>query len=943
MSLSISDLISERARVWAGSERQSARSVAGAVLRRADEAGKLREPQVRAVEAYLWLKFVGQNRRLSDLVLSGVLADSRLAEKHGCPVPAYSPARQFLVAFAGENGGLRNLERAARSASEPDLADGLRKMLRDFSYPNYLFSLPMGAGKTWLMSAFACLDLHFSRMLPGDPRFARNFVVFAPHAQKTAILPSLKTMRDFDPEWILPPAAAAEVRGEMRVEILDSPRAGKNDTRVNNPNLEKVNRLARDDARGLVFVTNAEKVVLERPEAGGEYQARMGAREWAAVQKTNDLRERMADIPALAVFLDEVHHAYAGAGGGEKKLREAVNVLGRRGNLRAVLGFSGTPYVKSEETVCGVVVKTPRLPDVVCDYPLARGIGVFLKRPKVSGHDDARESSFIREALDKFFGEYDRQYGDGTKSKIAFYCPSVAALNEEILPVVRQWFAENRPGREGEIFSFYVSQGGGEKKYKLPDGARAEFHNLDSPQSERRVVLLVAVGKEGWDCRSLTAVALPRRGSAKNFVLQTTCRCLREVRNAADETAMVFLGDGNFRVLENELRESHNTTVAALEGGEADSAPVVVRKPRLGALKFKQVFRRLTVESRETIRDPAKRLRAFSFASVRRTRPYAALVVEAGIDGTGRLRRRAVRVPKSGGGEFPFAAESDRDFLMELSRALWGEYSAADLARAHGPRLREIRAEFAQNREWLAGHPDGGGAVCRDAVRRVAACFAAEEKWKSDVIDRDAEIQLLEWRNPAAAAIPWASGKFLPEIDRRDLSKLRRRPNRLEEELEDQDADPGDISFNYAPYRFASDFERAALREMLRDPALRDFELYYNGMVSGGLESFRIQTPAGLYTPDFLLLKRRDGRPRRKGAAAAAAIERVLVIETKGAVFADAEFRAKEKFVREAFLRYNPNFHYAVFVDEGGRNDFRAHLAELREQVQKWAAGEKPT
>ena len=937
MSLFLSDLISEKARAWAEAEKQNARSVVGDIFRRTADAGKLREPQVRAIEVYLWLKFCGENRRLSDLVLRGALA-----EKHSGGDSAKAPARQFLADFARENK-LQKLELAVSRASEADIAPDLREMLRDFSYPNYLFSLPMGAGKTWLMSAFICLDLHFSRLLPGDARFARNFVVFAPHAAKTAILPSLKTIRDFNPEWALAPAAANDIRREMRVEILDSPRAGKKDTRVNNPNLEKVSRLVQADARGLVFITNAEKVVLEKHEGGGEYQARMGARELATVEKTNELRERMADIPALAVILDEVHHAYALNDSREKKLRQAVRVMGRHGNLKTVLGFSGTPHVKTATKVCGQTVTATRLPDVVYDFPLARGIGKFLKTPKVVGRDDVREDAFVREALEKFFAEYDREYEDGGKSKIAFYCPSVGALNEKILPAVKEWFAENRTGREDEIFAFYASPGADGKKYALPPGARAEFHNLDSPRSEKRVVLLVAVGKEGWDCRSLTAVALPRASTTRNFVLQTTCRCLREVKSAADETALVFLGAGNFRVLREELKNTHDMTVEELEGGRGDSAPVIVRKPRLGALKFRQVRRKLIVESQKSVRNPAGRLEEFSFQGVRRARHYDPRGQEATISQRGGLAGGPVRAVESGGG-FVSPAESFRDFLMELSRALWGAWSAADLARTHGPRLREIHAEFGRNHEWLANHPDGGGEVCRAAVRRLAACFAAGQEWQSEEIAADAEIQLLEWRG-GRGDIPWATGKFLPEFERDELPKIRRHPNRLLEEMGDRNLDPNDISFNYIPYRFASNFEVGAVRAMLEAPFLAGFELYYNGMISGGLESFRIQTPAGLYTPDFLLLKRRGGRAYRGGGEKPAEIERVLIIETKGEPYYGEEFRAREKFVKTAFLCYNPNFRYVRWTDTGGHDNrnFGARLAELEEQVQKWAAGEKPT
>ena len=925
MSASLSDLISARARVWADAEKSNPRSAAGDVFRRINDAGKLREPQIRAIEVYLWLKFPGENRRLADLVLSGALAEEKSPQ----------PAREFLADFARANN-LRELEMAALRASEGGIAPGLREMLRDLPYSNYLFSLPMGAGKTWLMSAFICLDLHFSRLLPGDPRFARNFVVLAPHAAKTAILPSLKTIRDFDPEWVLPSAAADEIRREQRIEILDSPAAAKRDTRVNNPNLEKVNRLAHGNPRGLVFITNAEKVVLEKHESGAEYQARMGARKLATMEKINELRERMAGIPALAVFLDESHHTYAGNDGEEKKLRKAVDVLRKKRNLTTVLGFSGTPYVKTKAEVCGVTVNIPRLQDVVYDFPLARGIGEFLKKPKVFGLNDVRESAFIRKALDDFFAEYDREYADGTKSKIAFYCPSVAALNETILPVVKQWFAKNRKGREGEIFAFYAS----DKEYPLPKNARAEFHNLDSPRSEKRVVLLVAVGKEGWDCRSLTAVALPRENSSQNFVLQSACRCLREVQKAADETALILLGEGNYVILNEQLKKTHDMTIQELEDGKGDTVPIRARKPKLGTLKFKQVRRKLTVESQKTTSNPEKQLQKFSFTTVQEARYYDPRVQEATITQKGGLRGGAVRAAKSGGDPFLSPVESFPDFLMELSRALWGTWSAVDLTRAHGPQLRKIHAEFAENREWLANHPEGGAEVCRDALRRVAACFAVAREWKSEHITTDAEIQLLEWRD-GRGDIPWASGKFLPEFKRHDMRGYRLHPHRLDEDFDVQSPDPNDISFNYIPYRFDSDFEVNAIRAMLAAPFLSELELYYNGMISGNLQSFQIQTPVGIYTPDFLLLKRRGGQAYRGGDQKPAPIERVLIIETKGKPYNNDDFQARKEFVEGAFSRYNPNFRYVFCLDKNGRNEFQ--LAKLEQQVKEWAAGEELT
>ena len=45
---------------------------------------------------------------------------------------------------------------------------------------------------------------------------------------------------------------------------------------------------------------------------------------------------------------------YSPKGEPDKKLRDAVKVFQRGGNLRFVLGFSGTPYVSSKIEMGGV-------------------------------------------------------------------------------------------------------------------------------------------------------------------------------------------------------------------------------------------------------------------------------------------------------------------------------------------------------------------------------------------------------------------------------------------------------------------------------------------------------------------------------------------------------------------------------------------------------------
>lgn len=933
----VADIIEHQANAWAQEQRENASSMSGAIFRHIDQTGKLRKPQRQAIETYLWLKFVGGGKPLAQIIADGKLTAPHLAKEYGYANSwePYSPARHFFIAFAKGNA-LSRLEVAARRDTEHDWRGDLGGLLEAFPYPNRVFSLPMGAGKTYLMAAFICLDLHFSRMLPNDKRFAHNFVVFAPHAAKTAILPSLKTIKNFNPAWVLPPSTASEVSREMRVEVLDQPSAAKGSMRVNNPNLEKVNRLSQICERGMVFITNAEKVVLEKISEEEKWNVTMGAKKESEVKKHNALRESMANIPALAVFLDEVHHAASK----DKKLRQAVEVLNSKNNLREVNGFSGTPYTSAVADIAGLQIRYKQLQDTVYHFPLAEGIGAFLKTPKAVRVKNKPDGVFIKDALDEFFGDYSVEYADGAKSKIAFYCPSIKVLNDRVLPAVKKWYSKNRNGKENEILSYYTNGG---KNYPLQPGALAEFHNLDSPHSEKRVVLLVAVGREGWDCRSLTAVAIPRKKTTKNFILQASCRCLREMEKAAHERALIYLGDGNYELLAEQLLKSHNITVSMLENNTLDFFPVQKRKPKLGELHYRQISRRWTVETQSAVVNTAEQLKKYRLAGFVKTHSYNIDIIRSDITDRGTLtgtrHDQTKEAQKRAAANFLSPVETYSDFLVELQQALWGRLTAAELSQQHGEELERIHGQFVTNMPWFAAHPNGGERKTLEAMREVASLFAEEREYDSEELLEDAAIELLEWRD--GGIIKWGGGAFLPNVNKEQMDLYRKQPMRFELDLEGYNMDPQDISFNYAPYRMDSGFEREMLLRMLQESVLADFELYYNGYRGGdSLQSFCINTPNGRYSPDFLLLRRKGGHKYNKDAADAAgkqaAIERVLIIETKGEPFNDSSFREKEEFIKECFLRHNRQFGYICLPDTGKSGDIDKNILALHDKVQEW-------
>lgn len=111
-------------------------------------------------------------------------------------------------------------------------------------------------------------------------------------------------------------------------------------------------------------------------------------------------------------------------------------------------------------------------------------------------------------------------------------------------------------------------------------------------------------------------------------------------------------------------------------------------------------------------------------------------------------------------------------------------------------------------------------------------------------------------------------------------------------------------SFHYLPYHTDSEFEQTFLREILSFDVIEELglEVYYNG--DRAMTEFKIKcykktgsrwNYIGMYTPDFLIIKRKDG-----------VIYKVIVVETKGQIYAkDPIFREKKKFMETEFSRQN--------------------------------------
>lgn len=527
--------------------------------------GQMRDAQVEAIKTYLFLKIKCENKPLDQLFSQGYFNNLNLDE-----LEISNSLRKYLqensaAAALYEYACLKNdlgeqvskkLENQIKKSPESiDYDKFFFDAFYNISYTDYLFSLPMGAGKTYLMAAFIYLDLYFAAMEPQNPAFAHNFIIFAPSGLKSSVVPSLKTMQRFNPAWIIPEPSATDIKRKMIFEVLDQGKTANKSNKTKNPNVQKIaNHQPLSELFGLVAVTNAEKVILDRIKEKDGQISLFEESDDDKDRQANELRNLIGKLPALSIFIDEVHHAVSD----EIKLRAVVNKWMENRTVNSVIGFSGTPYLERAEKITvtdKLTVGTAEISNVVYYYPLIKGVGNFLKKPTVKISDVSDSATIIEAGVREFLDTYkDTVYQDGLTAKLGIYCGSIEKCEELVYPLVSRILAEYGLSSD-TILKFHK----GNKQYPQPTDSQMQFDTLDNPISKIRVVLLVQIGKEGWDCRSLTGIILSQEGDCpRNMVLQTSCRCLRQVVKNMPETALIYLNEDNAEKLNSQLmRQQH--------------------------------------------------------------------------------------------------------------------------------------------------------------------------------------------------------------------------------------------------------------------------------------------------------------------------------------------------------------------------------------------------
>lgn len=911
-----------------------------------EKCGMLRDPQMEAIKTYLFLKIACNNKPLWQLFSEGDFLTIDLTNVsltvRAREVLETNTAAATLYQYACQKDDKGEMVAPSLKREIEEHPDDInyeqvfRDMFYGVRYPDYIFSLPMGAGKTFLMAAFIYLDLYFSEIEPDNPVFAHNFMLLAPSGLKSSILPSIKKIQDFDPTWVLPEPSASIIRREIQFEVLDEQKSAKNSNLVKNPNAQKINNhQPLNNLRGLVAVTNAEKVILDKYDKDhGNDPTLYSEDEWNEVKVSNELRDIISKIPHLSIFIDEVHHATDS----DIKLRQVVNKWTENETFNSVLGFSGTPYLSSADSVVvssQLSLQNKNLANTVYYYPLIEGVGNFLKSPVIKVSDGERDD-IVRKGVTEFLDRYgDKVYVNGTCAKLAIYCGKIENLETNIYPLVAGIVSERGMNPTTVILRYHD----GNKQFPAPEGAELAFKSLDTQLSSIKIILLVQIGKEGWDCKSLTGVILPQKGACpKNMVLQTSCRCLRQVVRHQQESALIWLNEENGKTLNNELKKQQHTSIDEINKGGGSkffklkqfSRMDKLQVPPIDFIQLKVTYQTLVLDA---ALDTATELKKEDLVS----NAKSMLVKEENLKGE--LQHKAVMTVEDEESDLPVTFHSWLHTIVKESFGTWTRQEAAPYL----PLLHDIfkRITFAMDGQtFLDGKYD------QKAIRaRIRKAFTPQRtiEVKEENIPQKAEILNVEKLAPTVETSRpneyYPSQKEVQQIVDDDKGGMQLKPNIATtintlktlpgqegiiktltdnpNNYEQAGEEINDHTYHYLPYHFDSNLEIDYFSQSLLSIINgKKLDAYFNG--DDTLTEFKIRCYKqvgkawhyiGKYVPDFLILQRND-----EGA-----ISKVLIIETKGegfsAKFADRKaFMSKFVSLNNAYYGY-PRFDFLYIED----------------------------
>ncbi len=778
-----------------------------ATLPESDTRRFLRKAQLRALETYWYLRLVEGTPHIFELY-------RRYYPKRLDLLSALSLDRDDIKDFVLNEGMDALWERIRQD--EDFVKDHKLESVHEtltLDYPSYILALAMGAGKTMLIGAIAASEFAMALEVHPDTDgpFVQNALVFAPGL---TILESLRELADVDYAKILPPRLYRPFEATYKLIFT---RQGEKDIPV-----------IRGSRYNLV-VTNTEKIRIQKRRYRHYTWSDMYAEHMLDQYEAEaNLRLRaIASLPNLGLFSDEAHHTYGQEMGERlKRVRQTVDYLHEKTNVIAVVNTTGTPYYERQP-----------LRDVVIWYGLSEGIRDGILK-SVEGNiyaydfEQQHTDQFVAQVVRDFFETYgDVSLPNGAPAKLAMYFPQTKDLRE-MRPVVERTLMEM-----GYPIDVVLRNTSNSTQSEID-----AFNRLNHPGSPHRVILLVNKGTEGWDCPSLFACALARKlKRSKNFVLQASSRCLRQVPGN-DRKARIYLSMDNRGTLDRQLQETYGETVDELNrtGQRTRTSRLVVRKMEIPPLVIKKIVKHIV---------PIARTSEFSKSSEVSLRqpdvePETVLVRKVYTPQEQPEKRSVLqqvseeRARYDAVGPDVYSAATQLAAVYRLD--VWTVYS--ELKRLYGP----------------------GGTV-PEAHRAALSKQIEEQTRRYEIEEEEVEVALAlirpegfdEERDEEGSVVHTAEITYRKDKEHLLLSW---------QQMKGQN--DGDFGFHYDPYNFDSNPERDFFQQMLHaiNVAPEQVEdIYFTGGLTDPRKTeFYVEYKGEdgtwhRYSPDFVV-RRKDGR-----------------------------------------------------------------------------------